>query len=61
MRHFELHPFQVPVLGLLGVLRIAKSKKLITSVKEIMDELIHKAGFRISPALYQEILSKEKE
>jgi hypothetical protein len=52
---------QVPILGLLGVLRVAKHKKLISSTKEIMDRLIHEAGFRISPGLYREILALEGE
>jgi hypothetical protein len=43
-------------IGLLGVLIEAKHKGLIVGVKPIMDDLIRKAGFWISPQLYKHVL-----
>ncbi len=43
-------------IGLLGVLLEAKSKAIISSVKEIIDELKNKAKFRIHEKLYKEVL-----
>jgi predicted nucleic acid-binding protein len=44
------------IIGLLGVLLEAKRKGLIPTVKHLMDELVSKAGFKIHPALYQQVL-----
>ncbi len=46
--------------GTLGVLLKAKTKKLIPSIKEILDELI-KHEFRLSSQLYQDVLELAKE
>lgn len=53
--------FQLPIMGLLGVLKVAKEKGLISKIKPLLDQLIHIAGFRISKELYQEILETEGE
>jgi uncharacterized protein len=44
------------IIGLLGTLLEAKRKGLIPSVKLLMEELVRTAGFKIHPALYQQIL-----
>ena len=49
------------IIGILGVLLIAKQRNLITQVKPVMDALVNKAGFRISPQLYQRVLTLSQE
>jgi uncharacterized protein len=44
------------VVGVLGVLVEAKHKSLIPHLKPILDELITRAGFRVSPQLYERVL-----
>jgi predicted nucleic acid-binding protein len=44
------------IIGLLGTLLEAKRKGLIPAVKPLMDDLVSKAGFKIRPALYQQVL-----
>jgi predicted nucleic acid-binding protein len=51
----------LPVIGILGILIIAKQRSLITMVKPIMDALIEKAGFRVSDHLYQRVLALSNE
>lgn len=48
-------------IGTLGVLREAKSKKLISGMKMHMDLLRAKAGFWLSDEVYKEILEIEGE
>lgn len=45
------------IIGVLGILLIAKQKGLIESVKHLTDQLIDKAEFFIKPKLYQHILN----
>ncbi|MBX2892866.1 MAG: DUF3368 domain-containing protein [Saprospiraceae bacterium] len=45
----------------MGVLKIAKEKGLIPQLKPLLDQLIQEAGFRVSKALYQQILKQEGE
>ncbi len=49
------------IIGILGVLLIAKQRSLITQVQPVMDALSNQAGFRISPQLYQRVLTLAKE
>ncbi|MBV6439090.1 MAG: DUF3368 domain-containing protein [Haliscomenobacteraceae bacterium CHB4] len=49
--------YHLKILGLLGVLKIAKRKGYLTAVKPVLDKLIKDAGFRISLALYREIIT----
>ena len=49
------------IIGILGVLLIAKQRNLIAQVKPVMDALANKAGFRISPQLYQRVLTLSQE
>lgn len=50
----------LPVIGTLGILLIAKQRKLLTKIKPVLDDLITN-GTRISNALYQEILYQAEE
>ncbi|PZU97490.1 MAG: DUF3368 domain-containing protein [Leptolyngbya sp.] len=44
------------VIGIVGIILIAKQRALIPSVRRVMDTLVELAGFRISHQLYQKIL-----
>ncbi len=46
----------VRITGLLGILVEAKRKNLIVAVKPLLDALIATSEFRVSPALYKQIL-----
>ena len=43
------------VIGLLGILRLAKREKIVVSVKPLLDDLRNKAKFWFSDDLYQEV------
>jgi uncharacterized protein len=45
------------IIGILGILITAKQRNLIPKVQPVMDALINQASFRISPQLYQQVLS----
>jgi predicted nucleic acid-binding protein len=49
------------IVGLLGVLLLAKEKGLVAGIKSLMDDLIGKAKFRISDELYQKVISAAGE
>lgn len=49
------------IIGILGVLLIAKQRNLIPHVQSVMDALINQAGFRVSPQLYQRVLALSQE
>ena len=51
----------LPIIGVLGILLVAKQKSLIAQVQPVIDALINQAGFRISPQLYQRILDLSQE
>lgn len=51
----------VRITGLLGILIEAKRKNLIIAVKPLMDALITTSEFRVSPALYNQILDIANE
>ena len=51
----------ISIIGILGVLLIAKQRSLIPQVQPVMDALSNQAGFRISPQLYQRVLTLAKE
>jgi uncharacterized protein len=53
--------FGITVLGVLGVLIEAKRKKLLLEVRPALEDLLTKAGFRISTALYQRALEEAGE
>lgn len=52
----EANRLGVKITGLLGILVEAKRKKLIVAVKPLMDALIATSEFRVSSALYNQIL-----
>lgn len=47
----------IKITGLLGILVEAKQKNLIVAVKPLMDALIATSDFRVSSALYDQILN----
>lgn len=49
------------IIGILGILLVAKPRSLIPQVQPVMDALINEAGFRVSPQLYQRILALAQE
>jgi predicted nucleic acid-binding protein len=49
------------IIGLLGVLELAKRHGIVTSIKLVLDDLILKANFRISSDLYAETLRLAQE
>jgi hypothetical protein len=55
-KRFGLH-----YIGILGVLIEAKQKGLIQLIKPILDDLISKSGFWISPGLYDRMLEVSHE
>lgn len=50
----------VDTLGILGVLSLAKKRGFIEAVRPYVDKLM-KNGYRISQALYRQLLAREKE
>lgn len=55
------HQSGLRYMGLVGLLIEAKHKGIIPELKSTFDQLLQKAGFRLSPALYEMILSDEGE
>jgi predicted nucleic acid-binding protein len=53
----EANRLGVRITGLLGILIEAKQKNLISAVKPLMDALISTSDFRVSSALYDQILA----
>lgn len=51
----------LPIIGVLGILVVAKGRGLISAVKPVLDDLILQAGFRVSDRLYTEILQVAEE
>ncbi|UIE38424.1 DUF3368 domain-containing protein [Leptodesmis sichuanensis] len=49
------------IIGILGILLVAKQRSFIPQVQPVMDALIDQAGFRVSPQLYQRILALAQE
>lgn len=45
----------LPIIGILGVLLVAKQRSLIPQVQPVIDALINQASFRVSAQLYQRI------
>ena len=50
----------LPVIGTVGVLLLAKQRGLIPSIRQILDDLIAQ-GTYISQKLYQDILTQAQE
>jgi predicted nucleic acid-binding protein len=51
----------LPITGVLGILLVAKRRKLIRAVQPVMNALINQAGFRMSNQLYGEVLKAAGE
>jgi uncharacterized protein len=51
----------VSVIGILGILRVAKQRNLIPEIKPVLDQLIGQAGFRVSKVLYDQTLQDVNE
>jgi predicted nucleic acid-binding protein len=49
------------IIGLLGILVEAKRRNLIAAVKPLIDAMISTSEFRVSPALYNQILEMVDE
>lgn len=52
---------RLSIIGILGVLLVAKQRSLIPQVQPVVDALINQAGFRVSPQLYQRVLTLAHE
>jgi hypothetical protein len=57
----EARQLGLEITGLLGVLIIAKRRRLVAAVRPILDTLITEAGFRVSNQLYIEVLTMAGE
>ena len=53
----EANRLGIRITGLLGVLVEAKQRSLIPAVRPLMDDLIATSQFRVSQALYNQILA----
>ena len=51
----------LPIIGLIGVLLLAKNRGLLPTVKEILDDLQNKASFYIADAVLQKALEAAGE
>lgn len=51
----------LPITGLLGILLVAKHRRLIPAVQPVIDALMTQAGFRVSSQLYAEVLKAAGE
>jgi uncharacterized protein len=49
------------IIGIIGILLVAKQRSLIPQVQPVMNALINQAGFRVSPQLYQRVLALSQE
>ena len=49
------------IIGILGILLVAKQRSLIPRVQPVIAALIDRAGFRVSPQLYQHVLALAQE
>jgi uncharacterized protein len=53
--------FHLRYIGLLGVLIEAKRKSIVPGIRPLLDDIVNKAGFWISPALYAQVLKTAGE
>lgn len=51
----------VKVIGVLGILIEAKTRRLLPAVEPILEALLTKSGFRISQSLYRRVLEASDE
>ncbi len=57
----EAQRLGLSIVGILGVLLLAKQRQLITDVRPVMDALINQANFRIRSRLYEDVLRRAGE
>ena len=57
----EASQLGLSVIGILGILLVAKQRNLIPVVQPVVDSLIQQARFRVSPPLYQRVLALANE
>ncbi|MBF2096797.1 MAG: DUF3368 domain-containing protein [Gloeomargaritaceae cyanobacterium C42_A2020_066] len=57
----EANRLGLRIIGLLGILVEAKYRRLIVAVKPLLDAMISTSEFRVSPALYNQILDRVDE
>ncbi len=57
----EAKRYGLSVIGLLGILVVAKQRNLIPKVQPVVESLVSQAGFRVSPRLYQQVLILSNE
>ncbi len=53
--------YQLPIKGTLGILLLAKEKKLVSEIKPLINQLQQQLNFRISPSLLQLVLHNANE
>ena len=51
----------LPITGVLGILLVAKRRRLIPAVQPVIDALMNQAGFRVSNQLYAAVLKAADE
>ena len=51
----------MPIIGLLGILTIAKRRGLIPAVKPLVDRLVEEANFYVSEKLLATVLASVQE
>ena len=51
----------IPIIGVIGILIVAKKQAIVKEVKPLLDSLISEAGFRISRKLDEYILTEISE
>lgn len=57
----EANKLGLSLIGVLGMLLIAKKRGLISNVKSVMDDLITQTAFRVGEQLYYRILKEANE
>ena len=53
--------FNIPILGVVGILLAAKSHQEIDKIRPLLDALRQRAGFYLSASLYQAVLHQADE
>ena len=51
----------IPIIGVLGILLIAKQRQLIPQIRPILNALIQRSFFRVSSELYTQVLLQANE
>jgi len=51
----------IPIIGILGILLLAKQRQLLPRIQPVLDALIEQASFRVSSGLYSQVLLQANE